>query len=268
MIQAKVIADSISETGDRITTLQIRIHRYVWGQFLTHRVFSRNGGSSRAMPSITLVKDVLKDPAMPIVWRSNKAGMQAGEDLVGWRKDFAKGIWVFHRYMSLLCTVLELKVGLHKQWANRLSENHSFMEAIVTSTEFENFFGLRLDDDAQPEIEKLAGYMRSVLGASNPKLLKEGEWHLPYVTPDEIESIGDNQILAAMSAARCARVSYLKHDKTEPSIEEDLALCERLTKSRPIHASPFEHQATPMAGRHGNFTGWKQQRQFIEEDLK
>lgn len=154
---------------------------------------------------------------------------------------------------------------------------------IVTTSEFDNFFDLRAHEDAQPEIQALAYDMLHALKNSEPTLLRSGEWHLPYVTQDERHDgyfADKSELLRKISAARCCRVSYLKHDGTAASIEDDLGLCEKLAGARPIHASPFEHQATPdkkvwvadeqewnSPQLHGNFVGWIQHRKLIERSF-
>lgn len=281
MIQAKVIADSINEQGDRLTTLQIRVHRYVWAEFLTHRAFSRNASSSRAIPVSKMLSQVWNDPAMPVIWASNKPGMQAGAELPEFRKTICRALWKTAGKTACMFAWSLMQMGLHKQWANRLLEPWQWINAVVSATDWDNFFSLRIHLDAQPEIKVLAECMKSAINRSSPIFLRFGEWHLPYVQvhdgrflyaetrSDELLSYlsNGNEELIKASAARCARVSYLKHDGKEPFFDDDLALCNKLTKSRPIHASPFEHQATPVPGKHGNFIGWKQYRQFIEEEL-
>lgn len=76
-ITAKVIADSISVAGARITTLELRYPRFIHAEFMTHRMFSRNASSSRAIPVERLIQDILDDTAMPIHWGKNQPGMQA-----------------------------------------------------------------------------------------------------------------------------------------------------------------------------------------------
>ena len=268
MIEAKVIADSISEAGQRITTLQIKVHRYVWSEFMTHRAFSRNAMSSRAIPVNKMLKQVWSDPAMPVKWGTNKPGMQAGDELHGVRLKLAVIAWKTAAKCACVFAWLMMNIGLHKQWANRVLEPWQWMTAIVTSTEWNNFFGLRIGPLAQPEMCELAICMTYAINNSEPKLIKDGDWHLPYVIKDEgiADELFNNGLLCKMSAARCARVSFLNHDKTQPTIKSDVELCDKLMQSRPIHASPFEHQATPRPGCHGNFEGWKQQRQYIEEE--
>ena len=81
MINAKIVADSMSPEGVRLTTLQLRYPRFILAEFNTHRVFSRNSSSSRAIPVKKMLEQVQTDPAMPVWWGKNQPGMQAREEL-------------------------------------------------------------------------------------------------------------------------------------------------------------------------------------------
>lgn len=265
-IQAKVIEDSISPSGKRLTTLQLTYPRFIHGEFMTHRVFSRNSSSSRAIPVSKVIKQVWNDPAMPIHWGANQPGMQAKEQLSGIRKKIARGLWRAASKAACVIAYAMNKVGLHKQVANRVLEPFQLHHVIMTATEFDNFYELRKHPDAQPEIHELAIEMIVAQNASRPKRLALGEWHLPYVTEAERGQF-TIETLRKLSAARCARVSYLNHDGTTPNIQKDISLFGDLVGARPLHASPVEHQATPAASseeRSGNFVGWVQFRKLIE----
>jgi thymidylate synthase ThyX len=278
MIEAKVIEDSISEEGKRITTLQVKFHRFILPEFNTHRVFSRNFSSSRAIPTKTLLKQIVEEPAMPIHWGKNEPGMQAHEELDALTKRSAKAVWIDAAKDAALRASLLSSMGVHKQIVNRTIEAYLWAHGVVTSTEWDNWFSLRAHEDAQPEIHELAIRMREAMESSIPVLLEPGQWHLPYISEEE-RSVLSLESLRKISAARCCRVSYLKHDGTIPNIEEDLALFERLAGAVPLHASPLEHQATPDSlytlqnwdhegwdnyGLHGNFVGWIQHRKVWE----
>lgn len=276
MIEVKVIADSLSANGDRITTLQLEYPRFIHGEFMTHRVFSRNSASSRAIPVAKMISQVWNDPAMPGYWGANQAGMQAKTELQGWRKTWSERLWKLQGKANCLFAWLFIKLGLHKQLANRGLEAWQNMKVVVTSTEWDNFFELRCHPDAQPEMQALANEMMKRLSASTPI---PREYHLPYVSEAEVRELwakgvpstvyGLMRELGPLSAARCARVSYLKHDGSQPKAEDDLKLFARLVGSQPIHASPTEHQA--LAARHGgsfhrNLRGWIPFRALIEQE--
>lgn len=274
MIEAKVIADSISESGKRITTLQVKFHRFILPEFNTHRVFSRNFSSSRAIPTKKLLEQVRTEPAMPVHWGKNQPGMQAAEELDDILKQSAKRLWIdaANKAADMAESLSSLgDKGAHKQIVNRLIEPFLWANGIVTSTEWDNWFDLRAHEDAQPEIHELALKMREAMANSTPVVLTKNQWHLPYLTEDEKVKYG-NDLGAQISAARCCRVSYLKHDGTKPNVDEDLALFERLAGAVPLHASPLEHQASPdcnyaSPGMHGNLQGWIQYRKVWEQEI-
>tara|TARA_R110002072_G_scaffold26966_20_gene88480 strand:+ start:1461 stop:2306 length:846 start_codon:yes stop_codon:yes gene_type:complete len=269
---ARMIKDSISPEGIRLPTMVIRNPRIIHSEFMTHRVFSRNASSSRAIPLKTARRSIRQDPAYPASWGANQKGMQAGADLQGWRLGLTKATWDFHRHMSLFCSWLTEKAGAHKQIGNRLTEAHSHIELVVTSTSWANWEALRDHPDADPTIKLTAEAILNCMANSTPKLLQPGEWHLPFVMDYEIRDQGIEEA-KIMSVARCARVSYGLHDGSRADYVNDLRLYQQLIGT-PVHASPFEHQATPdkkWASKnrwakpelHGNLHGWVQLRKTI-----
>lgn len=297
-IQAKIIEDSISIEGKRITTFQLLYPRFIHAELMTHRVFSRNASSSRAIPVKKMIQMVREEPAMPIHWGMNQPGMQANEQLPDDAILHVQELWIKAAYHAANYAEKMMNIGLHKQVANRILEPFQHISVVLTATEFDNWFELRAHPDAQPEIQQLAVQMQKTMEDSIPIVLQTGEWHLPYITGDDWTLANEYakkgritrdeprtsellELLKKVSAARCCRVSYLKHDGTAASISEDLALCEKLIGAKPLHASPFEHQATPdvlayeASGPewkhpklHGNFTGWIQYRKQIEHRFK
>jgi hypothetical protein len=269
-----VVQDSISAGGAPLTTLQLRYPRYIHAELMTHRVFSRNASSSRAIPVAKLADRALSEMVMPIRWGKNQAGMQAKDEcLTG--DDLARAQEVWRGMAEIVAAgVKELdRLGLHKQWANRPLEWFSTISVVLTSTDFSNWDELRRHPDAQPEIHHLANLIYEARQASTPVVrprLREHEsgWHLPYVTMAEREHYSDvPDFLAKMSAARCARASYLNHDGTNPSVHKDIKLFDDLVGAVPLHASPTEHQGYPLplaTQRSKNFAGWRQHRELVE----
>lgn len=283
-IQATVIADSISDSNVRITTFQLRYPRFIHAEFMTHRKFSRNASSSRAIPVKKMIDDLLRDPALPVYWGSNKPGMQAGEQLTGNDWEDAEATWLLARSEAIEHAKKLVEIGLHKQIANRILEPWAHINVVCTATDYRNFYALRRHPDAQPEIKALADAMFEAESRSEPIFRRPGEWHLPYIRPDERQELNvDNQKM--VSVARCARVSYLTHDGRETSPSEDIELYGRLIERHPIHASPAEHQATPMINHNdgsdssymvpvfqaehlgGNFRGWRQLRKMLDGEF-
>ena len=286
-IEAKIILDSVSKQGHRLTTMQLRYPRFIHAEFMTHRVFSRNASSSRAIPIKRMIEDLRRDPAMPVFWGSNKPGMQAGSELDADSIYMARGTWLAGMEDAIQWAEQLMEIGLHKQIANRVLEPWAHINVVVTATEWDNFYMLRRHKDAQPEIHALADAMWEAQQASTPQLLNPGEWHLPYVNMTDADgnpaaATGGEALENAkkISTARCARVSFLTFEGKPSTFEEDLELYEKLVGSQPIHASPAEHQATPdrqidVMGspewlhleEWGNFTGWRQHRQIIEANI-
>jgi hypothetical protein len=297
-ITVKVIADSISAAGQRLTTMQLRYPRFIHAEVMTHRVFSRNASSSRAIPVERIIADLQRDPAIPVHWGANQPGMQARQELDAEGKLLASAHWL--DAMDLVVKEVQelVKLGLHKQVANRLLEPWSHINVVVTSSQWANFFALRCHPDAQPEIQQLAQTMEHALLLSIPTLVHVGEWHLPYINfgEDWVEATRYCQagritrdmprkeeiyaVLRKVSTARNARVSYLTHDGRRTTVEEDVDLHNKLVVAEPLHASPAEHVATPdrwLEGEkhgyweneelHGNLTGWQQYRKLLPREF-
>lgn len=240
-ISAKVIAHSASKQCPDIYTLELEYPRFIHQEFMTHRVFSRNASSSRAMSIEKNLQQIMDNPAMPIHWGLNEKGMQASEELGIRAKNEAILVWSWASLDAIRTAESLQSLKLHKQIVNRVVEPFSHIRVIVTATEWDNFFALRLHPDAQPEICELASVMGEAMDESKPCYLHPGEWHMPYVDEDEFGRY-DEETCRKISVARCARVSY--KPSTNYSIDKDIDLFTRLKDAK--HFSPFEHVATPM----------------------
>lgn len=269
-VTAKVIAHSRTPGSPDLITLQVRFPWWLLPEMNTHRVFSRNYGSTRAIPITKLIEEAIHDPALPEVWTSHQPGMQGGSDLTHTQVACAEEQFFKARDAAVSAVRVMKDLNIAKQNANRLLMPFIHVEGIVTATERQNFFDLRCHPDADPTMRALAEAMRDAIEASEPKRLFAGEWHLPYISDLELRKVFAGTLsradLPMISAARCARVSYLRHDGQQPSVEDDLTLAERLLASK--HMSPFEHQARVTGddgtALWGNFTGWDQFRKMIE----
>lgn len=262
---AKIIADSVNPNGDRLTTMEITTHRFVLSEFNTHRMFSRNSASSRAIPVSKQINRVLTDPAFPLSWPAEQKGMQGGEEIEGMDREHCVHYWLRARDAAVDNVKWLQKIGVHKSVTNRLLEPFMWHTIIVTSGEwgYENFFKLRCSPLAQPEIHAVANEMKAEYRLSTPRLIREQGWHLPYIQKDEWRYT-DPKILRQISTARCARVSYLTHDGERDALK-DVQLYQKLISANPPHNSPLEHVATPCTCidqqfHAGNFPGWDQLR--------
>jgi thymidylate synthase ThyX len=298
MISAKVIADSINEYGNRLTTVECEYPRFIHGEVMTHRMFSRNAQSSRAVPVGSTI-NANKRYVKPLVWGLNKAGMSSVEVLTPLKQSLAAIVWNTTASVCFGASWLLSKIGLHKQWANRITEPFSNIKVIITATEFDNFFWLRIDEKAaQPEIVGLAKAIKLAMDISTPEQLQVGQYHLPYINMlrlagadvyyDSKWSELTLEEAQKISASCCAQISYRKlNDSKEKAIE----IYERLFSGDKPHLSPVEHQATPVKPLHfaiqglskkyegvthldhlgnpwsGNLKGWIQYRQVLENSL-
>ena len=159
MYKAEILADSLNPQGDRITTMKITFPRIMLAEFNTHRMFSRNSASSRAIPFKKMVKMVEENPFIPIAWQKDHKGMQGTEyfnnteysflekenreDEYGSDQHYLRSNWLSARNNAINIANFLNKCGATKQLCNRLLEPFMWHTVIVTATEWSNFFELR-----------------------------------------------------------------------------------------------------------------------------
>lgn len=298
---AELIASSINEYGQHLRTFSVKGHHLILPQMNTHRADSRSIQSGRAVPTMTFVRVVLEDIAYPVYYGSNQKGMVAGEENLSYIAHPVTGEMLppdeaWRRMAEDASKWCEqwANAGYHKQIATRPLTPFSYYRGTVSSTCRDNFYGLRRHVEAQPEIRTLADAMwEAEKSAPPPKLLRPGEWHTPWIEPEDHETVEaflvDNKLdrdlkvmlINLVSAARCARSSYTTYDGRRSAVVQDLQLCAKLIQSEPLHASPFEAVATPDEKRpvtpyrgsesewchpedHRNFKGFRQLRAYLE----
>lgn len=316
--KATILADSTNPSGNRVTTMLVTFPRQVLAEFNTHRVFSRNSASSRAIPVAKQLQLIWDNPYLPEPHHvgRNKPGMQAGElftqedyqqfidnkrvhlhraiigafeDLLGvnlvketlgdneYSDCLTNGFAHENQFTTLLSKYQEsLKTkehipNPHKEVVSRYLEPYMWHEVIVTATEWDNFFALRTHPDADPKIRDIAVLMEEAYNNSTPTRLLEGQWHAPFLSPEEVELLqGGEEEYLLVAAGRCARLSYLTHHGKR-DVSEDIGLAVKLEAHG--HMSPFEHIATPQNENSkgtGNLVGWKQLRSLyaFEDNFK
>jgi thymidylate synthase ThyX len=208
MIKAEILSDSLNPKGKRLTTFVLEYPRMIHAEILTHRVFSKNAASSRAIPIEKMIQQVMDNPAMPVWWGKNQSGMQAKEELdnimpeiptvldengnsyakfgrmvhpaVVPAREAARRQWLHARNLAVEQVRHFNTIGVHKQLSNRLLEPWFNIRVILSGTDFENFFSLRAHKDAQPEFQSLAYKMLDIYNASTPNRLTDGQWHIPF----------------------------------------------------------------------------------------
>ena len=254
MYAAKIIAHSIcGNTQKEIITWELVYPRMIHAEVMTHRLFSRNAASSRAIPIQKVIDMVDQNPAMPFHWGKNQPGMQAKEEFTGEELEIAQGLWSVAAGEALVVAKQMAELGLHKQVVNRMLEPFQWMKVVLTTTEQANFFWLRDHEDADPTLAHIARMMVEEYEKSVPVLLMPGDWHVPYFGKTGHWFAGNSngghslQDALNISMSCCAQVSYRTLDDT---LEKAQKVVERLNlgidAEKPVHASPSEHQATPM----------------------
>lgn len=255
MFECTILADSTYEAPSgalqsdyRLTTFQITHPRFILAEVNTHKMISKNSASSRAIPVAKSIDAVLRDPFIPSEFGSNQKGMVGGTALSGDDHYRAETTWTkaMHAAVSRAQELEEIEV--HKGLANRILEPFKWHTCILTGTDWSNFFALRTAANAQPEFRTIATMMQEAYEASTPYELAPGAWHLPLVDLAELTEgyqrhTPDYAYWAKISAARCARVSYLTHDGKR-DLDADIKLAEFLMGNG--HLSPFEHVARPF----------------------
>lgn len=262
---ATVLARSCHEDGSCvITTWELVYPRYIHAELMTHRMFSRNAASSRATPTATLLKEVSENPVFFDSLTTNQHGMVGGEELSeAQAREFRKEWEKLAAEVAHVVAGWKDKYNLSKQVLNRALEPFLPMRTIVTATEVDNFFKLRLAPDAQPEIQSLARAMKASMEKAEPRVLRPGQVHLPYISEDDLRAFDEIEN-TTRSVAACARVSVVRGDGRRTTFEEDEEFVERLAKAG--HLTPFEHAAVcaPADDMYANFRGWRSLRWGIE----
>lgn len=282
---AKVIADSIDPFGYRITTFEVQYPTTILQQFEKHRALPRSvvysTASMRARPVASLVEEVENNPFVPSEFRKNQKGMQPGDGLSEVDAAKARNLWIAGAQTAAKVATELAALGVHKELANRPLTPYAWTRSIVTGTDWQEFYRLRTDADAQGEFRVLAEAMKEAHARSAPRAIQAGEWHMPYRDPESDPSpgeyasafdmseirtyyrIGSNNFDALLlCAARAARVSYLTHEKTR-DLQADLTLARGLIKN--VHMTPFEHVAQAMGddSYFGPLRAWRPLRMVV-----
>jgi hypothetical protein len=257
-IKATVIAHSKSAVnGKEIITFELEFPRLILAEFNTHNALSKNASSSRAIPVAKMLEQVRNSPAMPVRFGKKNKGMQdAGE-----HNELVNGAYTATEWWNLAALSASKfaeafdEAGYAKQICNRLIEPFQMMKVVMTATDLNNFIWLRDHPAADPTIEVLAKAIKAAKDVSTHVVLKPGEWHVPYYScgywseeENGKDHIGTSlQDALTISASCCAQVSFRSLDD---SIEKAYSVVQKLNlggvDSEPVHASPLEHQATPM----------------------
>lgn len=239
----EIVADTQRYPGNRVTTFLTKIPVHTRTHILTHRVLSRNGESSRAVP---LEKGDFSYTPYLFPVENNKMIPGHYYDRDSKEHEECLHFWNTARDAALeLCGLRDPKMFQnetlkslrkpHKEIANRVLDPYKMVYFLITTDDLDNFFKLRCDQAAQESVQFVAKRMKHLLDVSSPT---SAYLHLPFISNTEANS-DDYTLdeLAMISAGRCAAISF---GNTKKEVERSLRLAERLTKDG--HWSPFEHQ--------------------------
>ncbi len=284
MIKAKIVQDSSLPTGERVLTFSAMYGRLIHSELLRHRAASHSVKSSRAIPTKKYREEVKQNIYVPVKFGTKKRGMQAGKPTF-LSKFYGERVWRLSSKFACLFHWMMEKLDIHKEVANRILEPYVWVEETITveADALKEIAELRIHDDAQEDVRKIVEEMLYEMDKSTPVELKEGQWHVPYVvrkitngvmtyTDNNGKNLTSDEAIIC-SAARSARSSYANHDNSMSVFEKDIKLAKQLIGSKPMHLSPFEHQARPFKddlekNQYGsNFRHFFQQRKAIENSL-
>lgn len=178
----------------------------------------------------------------------------------------------------------------------RLLQPFGSVTIVATSTNWRVVLDQLADTD-DPDLSGILLAISTALAQNSPNKLAEGEWHLPFVTSDDIDvvvghvlaDLGINPLLTdtlndhchslmlQLSVARCLRREHDTHPDVWERVKNDLALFSSdLRFSVRYRPDAYDHQATPdtihegnwrNANLHGNLVGWCQNRQIAKWEL-
>ncbi len=289
--QVKMIEHTRAPCGKELRTITARYPRIVHAEVMTHRDRERNAASSRAIPWPVMSEQIQNHPFVPLSWGLEKSGMQVGEQVPEPLAALADKLWLEGRDFMVDLADKIANIGrtyneeyrltsgprpeydgikIHKSLPNRLTEPWMWITVVMSATEWNNFYRLRCHGDAEQHFRKIAEMIRTLNGESKPKELPTGEWHLPFIHPEdwvdaqELVSNREEQVtlIKNVSVARNARVSYLTHEGKR-SLSKDVELFDRLIGGSGFgHYSPHGHvaSAADTLVRSGPFIGYNQYR--------
>lgn len=309
--EAKIVLHSVSPGGRPVVSVAATYPRFIHSEIMTHRDRARNAASSRAIPWKRVKKGkeakdggsqhisdyvpncmysmVMTEPVIPIYLGVEQKGMQAGDELQGAEREEAIALIKEMRDFCVRGADRLSQLGLHKSICNRYVEPWMWITTLMTATEWRNFLRLRCHPAAERHFNLIANMIRDEIAKSTPQVLHPGNWHTPYiqpedhdavqsiireyepVTPDERRIETQSQLAALLirkiSTGRCARLSYLTHEGRR-DIREDIRLANQLIYPTTanldedvLHASPLEHVCmahSDVRHRSGPFVGYHQ----------
>lgn len=287
LVDAKCILKSKNTfTQDEVVTYQVYVPKWLQAQINKHRTFSICWESSRAKPTMQVIKQVLFNPFVFDEFGKNGKGMQPQVNLSGFSKWFNKQLWLKSRFFMCLMAYLSYKTGAHKETVNRYLEAWMMTSGTITATEWANFNNLRLDHKSQSVMQELAHKMQASYANISTQLLEPGEWHLPYIKGGYLDNWDSCKGYYFKDYEVCIHSGYNPSKPTAQQIatsiavsgrcgrhstpEKDMALFKFFREDRPAHLTPLEHACLAVRNPNdplcANLSGFISYRKFIPKE--
>lgn len=307
-IKAEIVAHSRNiETGDELITYRLTYPRMLLAQVNTYKQITKITSSSRAQPFNKVVEVIENDPFIPLAYQRAHKGMQGTEYFTDEEEIRQRDLeWLTARDKAVEQAKKLNDLGVTKQVTNRILEAYMWVTQLVTGTReaYEHLFnqrcpeyevggvkgrskkemGLDLSDEewltcnkghAEIHFMDLAEKMYDALRDSEPKELKPGELHIPYLdTPLMTPDLSPEDVIK-YSCGLTAHTSYTTiGDGTKMTIEKARGLFDHCLENG--HYSVFEMIGKAMSKdelddpRRRGFRGFIQLRGHLEDgnDLK
>ena len=183
--KCEILADSLSPQGHRLITFKLTYPRIIHAELMTHRLFSRNAASSRAIPVRKMIESIKNNMFTPLAIQKSHKGMQGSDYFEGVELEQAKQLWIESAELAIQQAEKMGKFGISKQIVNRVVEPYQYYQVLVTATEWENFFELRCpkyhydleDKYFKSKKDWLEYYKKTCIGDVNSDFtLKEEDW--------------------------------------------------------------------------------------------
>ena len=145
MIKVEIVADSANSFGDRLTSLVLTYPRIIHSEMMTHRMFSRNASSSRAVPVDKMIKAVRENTFCPFEFQKSHKGMQGSEYFTGADRQECINLWLESAELALQQAEKMKAKCISKQIINRILEPYQYYTVLITGSKegWQNFFNLR-----------------------------------------------------------------------------------------------------------------------------
>lgn len=262
--KAKLLKYSKNQAGRSIITFETETDCVTHTQMSQHTSGVNAAKSKRSQKAHIQIEEVESGYAYKpqVWWKDQIKGMQPteyfafkehlrlNEEWKNWQQECVK----FARYLH--------SKGVARQIVGKVIMPFKVIKAMWTFPDygFDNFIELRAKEGthAQHEINELALMMKKLRDKATPELLLDGEWHIPYSTPEL--PLAQN---IRKSISCTAFMSYDSHEK-ERTAEKYKNFSNRLLEDK--HMSCFMHiaQAKSGDGFHERLRGFSS----LREELK